>query len=434
MSKKSFSLIKFFLVPIIITGFAYGWHEYRLFTAVPTERLAAGSYYPEMPPDEHHHYLQLPIDHRDPAKGTFMDFYILSPNFKPGDKVVFWLFDNQQERVGLLRDAKDFAEFENILGGLSYVLIGNRGVSPTLFPEVFRQDGSINYPLAMNLYGSAQQIEDIEAVRQDMQNKHLLPQDGNIMLYGGSGGGFLVQQYLDKYGSHVSRAIIENSGAPDLAQQHKVPFAKSFYEANPDAANMYYALSSAEVRLSLAYLLFKLGQEGEVDLQLKIVKGQSRSTSLQEKYSYFSKWIKPANNFPLIRFMLGIPAELEVKVRIYELLGADLKNYQPTSPEQVILMYEWTKVILADFLKAEAVGEIRTPAFPLHRSNYSGEVLVWSGLKDQAFSEQMAQWINASYPRSKRATFDDGHRLMKSPEYYRELRKAFFATGLSVAH
>jgi hypothetical protein len=228
--KRSVRLFKFLVFAILVAGLAYGCYEYRTFTAVPTTRLVAGSYYPEMPPDSHHYYLQLPVDHNDPSKGNFTDFYVLSPHFKPDENVIFWLFDNQQEAVGMINSSGDFEDFENNLGELSYVLIGNRGVNPTLFPEVYNKDGSVNYSLAIELYGSAQQIDDLEAVRQDMQNQGLLPPDGRIILYGGSGGGFLVQQYLDKYGSHVSRALIEFSGAHDLAQQHNVTFASSLYQ------------------------------------------------------------------------------------------------------------------------------------------------------------------------------------------------------------
>lgn len=55
----------------------------------------------------------------------------------------------------MITSPKDFEYFENKLEGLSYVLIGNRGVNPILFPEVYNKDGSVNYNLAVNLYGSA---------------------------------------------------------------------------------------------------------------------------------------------------------------------------------------------------------------------------------------------------------------------------------------
>jgi hypothetical protein len=391
---KGVKLFKFLVLITLAAGLAYGWYEYREFTAVPTTCLAADSYYQEMPPDSHHHYLQLPIDHNDPARGNFTDFYILSPNFKQGNNVIFWLFDNQQEAVGMINSSKDFEDFENNLGGLSYVLIGNRGVNPTLFPEVYNKDGSINYSLAMKLYGSA-------------------------------------QQYLDKYGSHVSSALIEFSGAPDLSRQHNVTFASNLYESNPEAANTYFALSRNGNRPSLAFIMFKLGLEGDKNSQTRIAESQTERATLRDKYMYFEKWINPPYNFPLVNFIIGIPSEVEVKVRIYELIGADLLEYHPGSPHEVNLMYEWTSVVIADFLKANADGTIVTPHFSLNRSNYTGEIMVWSGTGDQDFNRQTGKWISKSYPYSRQAIFNEAHKRDKHSDYYLNFRKAFFLAGLN---
>ena len=113
----------------------YGWHEYKVYMAPPATRLAVGSFYKEMTPDDHHIYIQLPVDHNNPSLGTFTDFYLLSPNFRPGGNVIFQLYDNQQEMVGMISSSSDFEVFDDRIGkDLSYVLIGNRGVSPTLFP------------------------------------------------------------------------------------------------------------------------------------------------------------------------------------------------------------------------------------------------------------------------------------------------------------
>lgn len=415
----------------------YGWHEYQVFNAVPTTRLAAGGYYSEIPPDENHRYIQIPIDHQDPSLGNFTDFYLLSPGFKVGSGVVFWLFDNQQEAVGMINSSEDFEYFDADLGGLSYVLIGNRGVSPTLFPEVFNKDGSVNYPLALKLYGSNQQIDDIEAVRRDMQSKGLLPQDGKIMVYGGSGGGVLVQQYLDKYGEHVSRALIASSGSPDLARKHNVTFMKNTYDSNPSVAESYSALSQVKDddddsdTASLAFMLFKVGLEGDTELQKKIVNSKTDMLALGDKLAYLKTWLVPSNNFPLIHLLLDAPGELEVKVRIYELMGEDLENYHPASSRDICLGYEWSKVLLADFMKAHEDGIIPITQINLNRSRYRGEVMVWSGTADQDFAEEMGHWLSDSYPHSRLAVFDDAHRRQKYPDYYREFRRAFFTFGLN---
>lgn len=423
--------IKIGILLLLVCGLGYGWYEYQKLSAVPKTRLAAGQYYPEMPPDEHHHYLQIPIDHQDPSKGTFTDFYILSPAFKPGDNVVFWLFDNQQEAVGMVAAPEDFAYFDASLGGLSYVLIGNRGVSPTLFPEVFNPDESVNYPLAIKLYSSEQQVEDIEMVRLDMVRKGLLPGDGKIMVYGGSGGGVLVQQYLAKYGGHVSRALIEVSGAPDLAEQHGATFFKPTYKSSPGLANDYFELMNrGDAEPSIAFMLFKFGLEGRTDLQDIVMKSQGSEWKLKDKYTYFKSWVKPQYNFPMVEFLMDLPCELEVKVRIYELLGAEMEKYHPSSAQELVLGYEWIKLLLDDFIKAHQQGIIQAPHMSINRASYSGELMVWSGALDQDFEIQMGSWMASSYPNSRFAVFDDAHVRNRYPEYYRGFRQAFFTRGL----
>lgn len=47
------------------------------------------------------------------------------------------------------------------------MLIGVRGHSPTLFPEVYK-DGKVDYERALQLYSSDQQVEDIEYIRLDL--------------------------------------------------------------------------------------------------------------------------------------------------------------------------------------------------------------------------------------------------------------------------
>lgn len=428
---------KLFLVLIIllfISGGFYGWSQYKAFMAVPATRLAEGDYYPQMPPDDHHIYIRLPIDHHNPSLGGFTDFYILSPNFKPGSPVVFQIFDNQQEMVGMVVAERDFQVFDERIGkDISYVLIGNRGVSPTLFPEVFNPDGSINYSLAMDLYGSNQQIEDIEAVRQDMAKRGLLPKDGKIMLLGGSGAGVLTQQYLDKYGGYVSRVLIESTGAVDLAGKNNLTFAKNFYDSNPEAAQCYYQLDrEGKTNPSLAWILFKTGLEGNTQLQTDLLNGKNHPWDIGSRYLYVKNWFKLPQNFPMINLIFSSPQELEVKVRIWELIGGDLVKYQPASAREVNLMYEPMKIIMADFLKAYGNGKIKTLGWDLNRAEYQGEVLIWANTGDQDFGPEIAKLISDAYPHAVLVVFDEkAHRVLKKSDFQLALTKAFFESGLN---
>jgi pimeloyl-ACP methyl ester carboxylesterase len=399
----------------------------------PTRRLAAGSFYKEMPPDSHHIYIRLPIDHGNPELGSFTGFYLLSPNFKPGGKIIFQLYDNQQEMVGMIASSADFEAFDERVGKeMSYVLIGNRGVSPTLFPEVFKKDGSVDYKKALKLYGSDEQIEDIETVRLDMENRGLLPSDGKIMLYGGSGGGVLIQQFLNKYGNHVSRVLIESTGAPDIARKNGHPFIKTLYNSNPTAAQLYFKLyKEGNTSASLAWMIFKIGLEGNTELQTEVLEGKQHFFNLSGRFIYLKNWLKLSQNFQIVNLFMSFPVELEVKVRMWEVAGSDLINYNPKTEMEIIPLYESLKYLLADLLNSNYKGEIATILINPDRSQFQGEVLIFANEGDQDFGPDIARLISSAYPHSRLAVFNENaHHILKKDRFQLRFTRAFFESGL----
>jgi len=419
---------------IIILGvIAYGLFEYRTHMNPPISRLKPGGYYEEMPSDSHHIYIQLPLDHFNQASGTYTAFYLLSPSFNPEKEPVFQIYDNQQEMVGMIRSSADFEPFDDRIGrNKSYVLIGNRGVSPTLFPEVFKKDGKPDYGMAMNLYGSQQQIEDIESVRLDLLKRGLLKGEGKIMLYGGSGGGVLIQQYLDKYGEHVSRVLLESTGAMDLSRMNNSTFIRSQYDSNKEAAGLYFQLyTRKKTSPSLAWLVFKLGLDGRTDLQNKILEAKNAGFNPQGEWLWFKNWINPAKNYPLISSIFRFPSELEVKVRIWEVSGYDLVNYHPKSAEEIIPLYEVLQSFLKEFLEAYRKGEIGIFNFSPDRSTFKGEVLIFANTGDQDFGPAIAKQIGEAYPNSRLLIFDENaHHKLKKDASQMQITEDFFMNGL----
>lgn len=416
-------------VLFIAAGFGCLYVQYREFMSPPRGRLEQGAYYPEMPPDALHHYLRLPIDHFSPASAAFSGFYILSPGFKPGAPTVLVITDGQQE---LVSTNPDTGWFTGRLGAQQYALLAGRGHAPTLFPEVFRADGSTDHRAAMNLYGAAQQVEDIEDVRLDMLSKGLLPAGGKVMLYGASGGGALAQQYMGKYGANVSRALLESTGGVDIARGNGLRFTKNFKELNPAQAEMFAGIKGG--RAGLAFMLFKLAQENRDSAPLResILKSKTGFYT-PGTWLYLKYLLRPGYNWPLIKLLIDSPSELAVRVRMYELLGADLKTYGGGSAADVNLMYEWCGVLLRDFQDAERSGEVSAAVPAVNRAAFSGEVLVFSGTMDHVFTQRMGRLVAGAYKRSAFASFEDIHRLGRYPDYYREFRQAFFAGGLSGA-
>ena len=365
--------------------------------------------------------MNLPLDYDEANGAQFRAFYLLSPNFQPNGPVVFFFTDGQME---LVSPEPDDAFFDAQLPGVSYVLIGHRGHSPTLFPEIYQQ-GKTDLQRAMKLYGSWQCVEDIERVRRDMLAQGMLLPESKIMIFAASGAGVLAQQYLHRYGKHVSRVLLATTGAPDLAREHGWTYARDFAELNPALAHTLNELwtTTSVNQASLAYLLFQLGRTGQAGLtaQQQVIQGLHNGNPLP--YAWY--WLRPQLNWPLCQMLLSAPAADAAKVRMYELLGAELQRVTPTEP----LLYRWSREILADYLQQN----IALPDLRLDRSRFKGEVLVLAGLQDVVFSPAIGRAIAESYADGRFLAVRGGHRLELDAEYQRALRKAFFQQGLHAA-
>jgi len=425
------SKLKIFLIGLLsffIVGAIGAYYGYKSFCAVPATRLVLDKFYAEMPQDERHRYIILPLDHSDPKSDKFKGFYIMSPDFKNDTDVVFFLTDGQMQLVGT---DPDFSFFSLVVGDRPYVLIGARGHAPTLFPEVYNAAGELDYKKAMTLYGSDQQVEDIECVRLDMLKNGFISPDSKIMVFGASGAGVLAQQYLSKYGRSVSRAIIAVTGAPDIAIASGWTYSPDFKTFNLEGAK---ALETAVKKggydiCSLSYILYQMARGSS-----NAIKDQNAflaRLAAGEFGAYFKTWIKPAYNPYVLFFSMKSPAAVSARVRWYELVANDLKKYAAGRPESLNLLYEYSYAALSDFLENDTGNIALSKNFKIDRAGFTGEVLVMCGAQDVVFSTDISSAIASQYPNSRLAIFNDGHRLMKTPDYYLELRKAFYDGGFA---
>lgn len=420
---------KFLVLLVVILGLSslsiIGYFKYKDLLFAPKTRLASGQYYPEMPPSNQYHYIDLLLDNNDSSKGSFVDFYKLSPSYDKSKNVIFVLTDGQQE---LVSPNKDFSFFEERLDGLSYVLIGVRGQYPNVFPEVYTKSGSLDLEKAMNLYSSQQQVEDIENVRKDMIQKGLLANDQKIMLYGGSGGGILVQQYLSKYGDDVSQAIIESSGTPDANFDN---FSVMMKEYSPQTFDKFINILNTNM-VSKNYLCWMLNRIAHdnldyQELQIKLIDDISDSNY----WSYYKYIMKPSYNYLIIKTMMKLPSEDAVRVRMFEMYGKGIINYEEVHNSPTNLAFEYSQDILKDFITETKNSKIKLTSFDYlkgARERYNGEVLVMSGIRDNVFND--SQVLSKAYNNSKRILFDDKHVLSRYPDYYSSIRKVFFTEGL----
>lgn len=409
------------LLSLLLAGAALVALHAHLYV-VPASRLAPGATYADMPADARHHYLDLPLDHADPARGSFRGFYLLSRVLSPGQPLTFVLTDGQMELVGL---NTDFGFFDALFGDTAYVLIGVRGQAPTLLPEVY-VDGRVDAAQALRLYGSAQQVEDIEAVRRDLQRQGLLPADGRIRVFGASGAGVLAQQYVSAHGDRVERLLLESTGAPDIAHAAGRPYSPPLQDFNPGAVPLLasHLAQHPDQRAAIALLLYQQGRSAPDP------RAAQRRTleALRAGMPLLAYQWKPQQNLALLDYLVKSPQSLMARVRWFELVGPDLMAYDPALGSN--LLYDLSQRTLSDLLAWHREHHLTPQRLTMDR-RYAGEVLILKGRDDVVFDDDINRRLRDAYPDARLLFVQDGHRLQRDPAGYRAVRQAFLGGGFA---
>jgi pimeloyl-ACP methyl ester carboxylesterase len=145
--------------------------------------------------------IDVPFDRQSLGLGTFALQYELGRAFDPAKATVFVIADGQQfyVRQGAVAPLQTelFGDQFNVVG-----IIGRASNSQVM--GKIRTGGGVDWQLAYRILRAEEWVDDIEAVR-----KALVGNSGQISLYGRSGGGLLVDQYLAKYPEHVRTAFTQ---------------------------------------------------------------------------------------------------------------------------------------------------------------------------------------------------------------------------------
>lgn len=144
--------------------------------------------------------LRVPVDYSQPGAAEIEIRYELGAPYHPGKPTVFIIADAQQfyvrkGRISALQEQLFDSSF-NVVG-----IIG-RNQQEGLRKSMAGPGGEVDWEKAYRFFSWTQYVQDINQVR-----RHLLGDEGRVMLYGQSGGGLLVHQYLSIFGKYVTRAF-----------------------------------------------------------------------------------------------------------------------------------------------------------------------------------------------------------------------------------
>ena len=172
---------------------------------LPVTVLAQTTEGTEIPGDS----INVPIDHDVPEKGTFTLYYEFGAEYNSEKPTVFLIADGQQFHIrrGRVKKLQEgwFDDRFNVVG------IPGRIIPQKLLDMALNADNSVNWEKAYQIFNSRQWCGDIDELR-----KHILGEEGKVMLFGGSGGAYLIHEYLARYGKHASRVFTEAAANPFL--------------------------------------------------------------------------------------------------------------------------------------------------------------------------------------------------------------------------
>lgn len=383
--------------------------------------------YPSIAADFHHRYVEVPLDHRDPALGTFTLYYELSSNFAFDRPTVFYIVDSQQYAHGADRTAREYG----LSDSLNVVLIEYRGRTHSPI-DLRNPDGSVDWRRAYRLLASHQAVEDIDAVRRDLFRE---APDTRIYLYGRSGGAYLVHEYLSKYPTHAARAFTRAAPNPLILHRQGNPestyFVNSLDAIDPSLrAKLRAVLDRGTVDShDLLWLLLQLpyGDPSAPEVQARVIDElYVQNTATYDAYHGQPRYdLTGLLRSKVLERQLGVGGFLRP-------LECDGPYLLGPEPDHVDPVYATFRYLSAPFISLIEDQGLPGPEYPPLESfrRVEAEVFYLAGRHDHMSPWSIAVELAAWFPNYRYFIADDTHSMNEHPECYRLLRNAFFLHGL----
>jgi pimeloyl-ACP methyl ester carboxylesterase len=371
--------------------------------------------------------VRVPLDHDQPRgpQGT-LDYELGAP-FDPAKPTVLVVADGQQFYVRHGRMAtvqEDFGAAFNVVG-----LFG-RGATPQFLDAAVGPDGATDWERAWRLFRSAQWIDDLEAVRVD-----LLGKNGRVLLYGASGGGLLVQEYLARHPEHIVRAF--TACAVNPYDEGRLGFLSDRFwdEIGAQDPGLHAALQRAleRHRADRAMVIMTLQRQNFFVPPDRLAEARATLISAldagdDEAYAAARRDYQVEAVSGFFDSKEGIPT----RVRLYELFQPSGSEGALADRTRVFPDLENQRNFAAPLLELLRAGKIPPPRLDfeaLHR--VSAEVMILSGRLDHTVDYRAAIALAAAYPRGMLFLADDDHMFarMKEDHSRDRLMQAFLLHG-----
>jgi pimeloyl-ACP methyl ester carboxylesterase len=410
MSRASFTLL---ISVVSVTVFTSGGPQAR------ADRLEEGAL---------GRTIMVPFDHKSSAvPGAGPLYFEFGAPFDTSKPTVLIVADGQQYYVrkgSVPKMQKDlFGDAFNVVG------LVTRGTTPEFIKAALEQDGRPDWMKAWIVFNDDQWIEDIEAVR-----KNLVGENGSIMLYGKSGGAYLVQHYLTKHGSSVKRAFIESPFNPFISRELGIEIDTYWRELGARDKDLQPILKKAlkkrpEDRMRM---LIALQRQHFYEPTAKLPEARRKLIhALAEGDTRHYKECRKKYEVDGVMQLYAADESIPQRIRIIEFFGPT-GEFQRLGTESVLPLVESGHHFSKPLLDLLDAGKIPAPTFDFAANHrLETEVFLLGCAQDEAVDYRTTIAVAHTYPRHQLFIANDNHLLMAmvSDGSRNKILRAFLAEG-----
>ncbi|MDE1146789.1 MAG: alpha/beta fold hydrolase [Azospirillaceae bacterium] len=351
--------------------------------------------------------IAVPVDHDAPSGPTFpLECLIVDGRIDPRWPTVFLIGDGQQFYIR----ADTLSSFRQTFGAhVNIVGIAGRGFATPLLDRLGDPAAATaDWARGWRWLQFRQWTADIDRVRVE-----LLGLDGKILLFGTSGGGYLLHTYMADYGRHVRGAYSEVAVLPQLEAALHLRHDKFWEELDDaDRKTLWTAIRAHPDKRSF-YAQILQRQNYFVDLAgLAAARGALIAAIGRDDQAVLAK-ASADYQVDALAQMMASPAAWPIRVREYEFVAPILTDTRWKGTEfrpDVEVSEMWARPLL----DLQAQGRLPAPIFDLTKLNdLTAEMLIVCGRHDHIsdYREQIA--IASRYRDSRLLILDDDHILHK---------------------
>lgn len=368
--------------------------------------------------------ITVPIDYANPKAGTTTISYELANKFSKKKPTVFIIADAQQfyVRKGAI------ANLQATLLDTLYNVVGiiSRNNNRDLKKLVTDETGNVNWEKAYTIYSWLQYVNDINEVR-----KTIVGNSGHIYLYGQSGGGFLIHQFLSVYGQFVDKVFTAASVNYFLDDETGINHDKFWDEttkSNTTFADKFKQLiTQGTIDREMIAMLFQR-QNFFVKLDsLNFERTKLLNTLLSNDTAAIKQYQQNYQITDIQKFSAstdGIP----IKVRLFEFIFPLLKNFEIKND---ILQPDIENLYFSSLPLIEAYNNQKIyPQAMQFTTQHSlkTKVFVLAGRWDHTADYRSQIALASTYPNHILFIVNDNHTFskLKNDGNYQRLIVAFF--------